>query len=325
MDRPPILSLLAGSASDLAVETADRLGRVETLDPDTTHEFRVATKRLRSYWLLVAPILSEGEAKAYGRDLRDAARPLAGERDDFVRDKLLNDLTARADNKDGRAIAFIRDELFGESGTGARTRPSGFDVDRGISTLMADAERWLGQRPRIGNEDQDTILTGFASTYSEGWSRGQKALVVDTPQGYHSWRRWVKYSYYQYKWFRSAFPGLSEVTEGSLKRLGSLLGKLHDAHHLLQELEERSISTSSPKAFRCTREYVLSRERRLKRKVRKASRRLLAIEPALVVHEVREAVREHCAHPYTENLEFIPLADHEGDGAAAATRAADLH
>jgi hypothetical protein len=164
---------------------------------------------------------------------------------------------------------------------------------------------------------------GFGRTYGRAREFGKVALLLDTTAGYHRWRRWVKYSYYQYAWFRETFPEVAAGRERRLKRLGSTLGRVHDVHQLLTELDERSVGISSPRAFRRARTHLRSLETSLKDEAKKLTPKALGRKPARIGRQIVEAVGASELPAVTPQLEFVSLAHHEGDGLVSSARAAD--
>ncbi len=324
MDRNTLFSQLAAAARDLSASVIEGLTSRPALGPDDIHEFRVTTKRLRAYWLLAAPLIGRDRARAYMNDLRDAARIFAGHRDDFVRDTLLQELTTVRRQKVADAASLICHELFGEEVV-QPAPPLPAEVDVCVSTLEHDTYRWNRREQELSSPDDGALIRdGLAKTYVKAGRRGRVALTLDTPQGYHRWRRWVKYSYYQHSWLYETLPELGCSRGKLLKRLGSTLGRAHDVHQLREDLDRRSIKTGSPKAFRSVRKFVLAEEARLAKRARRLGRKALWEDPQIVSHRIlKEARRVSVSRIPEPSLKFESLAHHEGNGASRAADAPD--
>jgi CHAD domain-containing protein len=325
MNTEGILSKLAASAQRLASERAGMLRQTERPGPDEIHEFRVTTKRLRAYWILAAPAVGRAPAKAHRTELRDAARGLAVHRDEFVMAELLATLVERVGRKRGREVVLIADELFGV-GEDSAVESYDLDVSEFGRALRVDADCWAASLDKEAVATKEALVReGFERTYEKARELGKAAIVLETPASYHRWRRWVKYAYYQYAWFRSEYPDVKAGRERRLKRLGGILGRLHDAHHLLCELDERSLRTSNPKAFRRTRRSLMSLEDELIEEVKRKHRKALGREPALVSEHILEAIEAASSARPAPELEFVSLANHEGNGLASSAPTADAH
>ncbi len=320
-----VISLLGESGRTLSTETARLLRESVSRTPEDIHKIRVATKRLRAYWILAAAAVGKRVAKEHAGDLRDAARTLSGPRDEFVRTEVLAELADGARKKDRRAISLIRDELFGPlSPTGlCPTEIDSFGLEQ---TLLRDAGRWEAATGALeGGDDEGLVREGFQRTYARARDAGSIALVLDTASGYHRWRRWVKYTYYQYSWLAMDGDRPASTVEKRIKRLGSLLGRLHDIHQLQDDLDARSLRTSSPRAFRRARNAVLSREMELKKEIDELAPRVIDREPGAVSHKLMKAFRQSQSRmsEHARGLEYHSLSSHEGDGAAGMVNTAD--
>ncbi|NNE46332.1 MAG: CHAD domain-containing protein [Rhodothermales bacterium] len=320
-----IITLLCESGRTLSTETAHLLRESVGFTPEDIHKIRVASKRLRAYWILAAPAVGKPVAKEHAGDLRNAARTLSGPRDDFVRTEVLTELADGARKKDRRAISLIRDELFG-SLLPANLSPTEIGALGLEQTLLRDATRWDEARMALeGRDDDDLVRQGFQRTFARARDAASIALDLDTATGYHRWRRWVKYTYYQYSWVALDGDRPASTIEKRIKRLGSLLGRLHDIHQLQDDLDARSLRASSPRAFRRVRTAVLSGELDLKKEIDRLAPKVMDRKPGAVSHKLMKAFRQSRSRmaERTRGLQYHSLSSHEGDGAAGIVHTAD--
>lgn len=235
----------------LGVEQAEHAlrglsGDVEDID-HAVHEARKAMKRLRAILRLVRAEIGERAYKFENRNLRDAARLVAGVRDAAVAVNTVTNLAARfegalpidvfddlAERLDRRALRIRHRALF-ESDA----------VDRVVTSLERTRVRFAawpveqGERGMYGKPIRDrfdSIGPGLARTYGRGRQEMERAYTRPTATNFHLWRKRVKYLRHQMEVLRPLWPEVVGGTAVVLDQLGDLLGEEHDLVDLLRLL-----------------------------------------------------------------------------------------
>ncbi len=321
-DKALFARLVSQAASAAESATLVRDG-ISLDDPDFVHDLRITTKRLRAFWILARPIAGP-ETAGYGvRRLRQAGRLLAAAREEFVVNRQLDRLV-EAGGADSTAVRLVRADLFADEGEGSRTSVSDH-WEEYRELLRQDAAAWRSLDQSVTQmTDMPFIRGGFQRTYRKARGFGRDALILRTPAGYHRWRRWVKYLFYQMEWFTpDGNKRFGPYTE-AVRKLGSRLGRLHDIHVLQNMLADRSLLASSPKSFRTVVRMIGAEEKRLLKQIEKRSNKVFdrrsndfgdaLLKVVLVSDDGQTTV---------EPTEFVPLADHEGNGVKAAEESAE--
>lgn len=211
------------------------------------HEARKIMKRLRAVLRLVRSEIGERAYRYENRSLRDAARLVAGVRDGAVAVETVVDLADRfpgalqvdvfddlAERLDRRALR-IRRRILEESDA----------VDRVLTALERTRVRFAAwpidesEEALVGRAIPDryrAIAPGLDATYRRGRDEMRKAYSSPSAEGFHAWRKRVKYLRHQVEILNSLWPEVMGGTAASLERLGDLLGQEHDLAELLRLL-----------------------------------------------------------------------------------------
>lgn len=210
-------------------------------EPDNVHALRVATKRLRAYWQLQKPTANAALAKRSIKGLRDAARTLAGLRDEHVLRSLLAELSLTADSSSRQAFEKAAEHL---TPAGARSTAKPDDRRDFLEAIDSDLEDWW---QAVALDDDEMLDAGLRRSFAKTRDLGRLALEDQAPEEMHRWRRWVKYLRYQVEPLAS--PGRRFLSDlyAELKELGSVLGQLNDLENLRHAVpagEDASVSSA---------------------------------------------------------------------------------
>lgn len=241
--------------------TAADLLQQDALDPDAIHDIRVLMKRLRGLLRLYAVAGQRAEADQLNPLLRDVAGAFAGQRDAHVLAETLLQLTHSASKPVAMRLLAIRDGLQDDSV--AAEDP---DVSALVNELAWAQQQWNAW---FVDQDDDSLLDALARHYRRNRKQGREALRLRDREVLHDWRKRVKYLHYQL----CALPDAEARFDGLLQRtrkLGSLLGKVHDLDVLADYLEQQHGYDSD------IRRLLAKRRTRLVKKIRRLYRRLFS-------------------------------------------------
>lgn len=240
------------------------------------HRARVAVKRARAGLRVLRPALGERRYARRNDLLRAAARSLSALRDAEVLARTAAELAARGEAGASRELA--RRARLARRRRGALARAAAL-LSR---ALGAPAPRGLGPRRAAEAVRRD---------YERALRRLEAARRRGGDEDFHAWRRAAKALLYELELFGRAPRGLRSQAK-ALKRLGSALGRDHDAGALAAALERESLSFGEPEpverlALRARREQAASR-----RRASRLGRRAFRPAPRAVARRVRRALRE---------------------------------
>jgi len=271
---------LAEAVRSIALEvnesTRRQVNAKAAFEPESIHEIRVATKRLRALWQLVRPVIEPQIARSADDRLRDAARLLAAARDAHVLADLLTQLRdteeALYQGTFDRAATLLDDDFnLDEQAADLRSAL--------LAAIDDDRESW---RSLVLPDNRSLIEHGLGRAYRKTRRRAETAARTESHLDSHSWRRWVKYLRYQIEALVAAAPDEMERRAEELRALGRVLGQRNDLAVLRQRLEERGKGDPFGVVFRA----IDLRDSALARGVPKVAARLFSATPEEFVVEI---------------------------------------
>lgn len=223
----PVARLAEGGLVQ-AIALLERPGQ----DAVAVHDLRVLMKRLRGLLRLYrgrVPFRIRTEMNGL---LRDLARQFAAQRDAQVLLETLANLVERYRYPDAAWLQRIRADLQQKNATTVAA-PA---LSAAVQTLRQVQTRW---QTELRQADGDFCGEALVESYRRCRREGRVALQPLAIHRLHAWRKPVKYLGYQLAVV--AVPGESLQQQGeSLRRLGSLLGKVHDLDVLALYLHEQA-------------------------------------------------------------------------------------
>jgi CHAD domain-containing protein len=209
----------------------ESLGLLDSPDPsnviEAVHETRKNCKKGRGLVRLIRPALAD-EYQEANRELRDAARALGPIRDSQAILQTFDDLVASAPELvPDRGVLGVREELA------ARSKAATEAVLTTESDRLDDARSLLeavGTRSRDWDlpDAFDPIGGGVRKTYKRGRNGLEDVLEAPRDEGYHEWRKRVKYLWYQTRLLRDSAPSILRPLARRLHDLSDALGDAHD-------------------------------------------------------------------------------------------------
>ncbi|MEX2494263.1 MAG: CHAD domain-containing protein [Nitrospirales bacterium] len=255
---------------------------VRPIDPVSgPHQVRKRCKKIRALIRLAKTGMKNRRTyQQENRRLRDAARMLSDIRDAQVMIETYDHLMAVLPHGlDRRAFGPIRRQLSQQFQRRLHTTPT---LDIVFREIQAGLEKG---RQRISDDMLDgcqetALYTGLKTTYAKASHCMSAAFTRPTDNGFHEWRKHVKYHWYHCRLLRDAWnPVLSKRCD-ELHDLEEYLGEDHDLgvfEKLLVEPHGERHSSASP--FNPLLVTIRKRKHILRRAVRQSGCRLFVESP----------------------------------------------
>lgn len=246
--------------SDGYIDEAIALLQKDTLDETAVHDIRVLMKRLRGLLQLYRMAGERNVVAQLNPVLRDVARTFAAQRDSHVLADTLQQMMGRANKTLARELRSIRAELTQQT---AAVAPE-LSAEKMAQDLVWVRSVWHTSFESIGEQ---ALLDALAQYYRRNRRQGREALRLRDETVLHDWRKRVKYLHYQLCALPMAHDGFADDLE-RMRKLGSLLGKVHDLDVLMEYLRSEGYQHHK------IRRLVQKRRVRLVKQIRRLYRRL---------------------------------------------------
>jgi len=208
------------------------------------HDARKCFKKIRAVLRLVRDEIGETVFKQENSCYRDAGRRLASLRESYVIIQTFDKIYDRFAGQlapstfDGVREQFVtrhkavRQALL-EEGTAVE------EVCDTLQRARARVAHWP-----IRHSDFSALSGGLRRVYRRGRNRLRDAYATPTAEGFHEWRKRVKYLWYHMRLLKLVWPNQLVPLAEELSQLADLLGDDHDLVDL------REIVTGQPEIFR---------------------------------------------------------------------------
>ena len=114
--------------------------------------------------------------------------------------------------------------------------------------------------------------------YAEGRQQGLEAVVENQPELWHRFRKRVKYQLYQLEPLEGSLDD-SALSLKEFRKLGKLLGELHNLHVLDEHLRKRKKDSEDKEPFVIVRQLIARLEADRVAECRKRTRRCYSLKP----------------------------------------------
>lgn len=234
IDRP--IASLPGLAAAVARDSLGRLARPGALADETAiHEIRVATKRLRAAWRLVADHAGRSVSKRRRAALTELSGKLSGARDLTVLTRLAQHLAAA--QTDGR-LAMALDRVVAAL---IHRHDVAIQAARGDETLLREIrEAWAAEIAAWESLDlahpralRRAIRHELRRSLHRARRDTREAARSLDPELWHDWRKAVKRLRYQREFVAASQGREPGKFDARIHRLGSRLGERNDLANLV--------------------------------------------------------------------------------------------
>ncbi len=237
------------------------------------HRYRVNLKKIRGIVRLLRFDIGEEKYHELDNDYRTVARQSSVLRDYSSQIELLKNLKNSATDE---TLTSSLQEAIKQIGQLRITeyqkfvaKKQGFSIQQMILGLNENT-----QQLNISNCSEVFILKSFCNIYQKAKNAYVESHVNENEEIYHSWRKQVKYLMYQLTILKKAWPSYFQIYIKELKKLGSLLGKLHDLHLLDFHLREKSWISLTKKQETAIIKFIAPQKEELKTNIRSIGDRL---------------------------------------------------
>lgn len=203
--------------------------RLAIANPETIHELRVVTKRLRAYWQVLKPGLVDTEVfDTHKNLLSNTAKLFTQSRENHVNRKLISNFAVKFGHKIKKKTLNRLLKL-----TPALDLPGSGQNSEIKDTFIRELEFWKQLNPTCLKKDYE-IHIGVDIVHEK--SRQLASNAIDNnldPILVHKWRKWEKHHLYLIELSNEPvlFKQQKEHVK-QLKKLTDILGKTHDLHVL---------------------------------------------------------------------------------------------
>lgn len=233
--------------------------------PASVHELRRISKRLRSLWRLVRPLAAEKSREA-DKSLRNAARLLSPHRDAHIVRKTLRRIERNVKTDfERKAVARIAEAMKSLVDQKVAPRLPGIQWSKISKTLRQEAERWKA----LQEQGEGDWREGVVQTYRKARRLAGRAFADKRPEGFHSWRKWVKYFSIQLDALAENGLEVDLNLQKKAARLAERLGNYHDLDNVRQMAREHLETVADFRAMRCFYQVVRRMESRAIRRFQK--------------------------------------------------------
>jgi CHAD domain-containing protein len=243
-------------------------------DAEKVHQVRKRCKKVRG----LVRLFRETNAARYQQEndwFRETARPLSALRDAKVLqasyDKIMEAFT---DALQRQAFGSIRRGLTDDR---KRLREEEMDLPARLAEarrrLVTAAERIEGWS--LAGKGF-ALLQGYQRTYARGREAWQATIQEPSPEGFHEWRKRVKYHWYHTRLLQAAWPAVLRTRQKELAGLADDLGLDHDFAVLAETIAARPEEYAQPREIKLFLAAIAKRREELERRAARGGRRLFA-------------------------------------------------
>jgi hypothetical protein len=247
---------------------------------ETVHGLRRRCKKLRGLLRLIEPRFKGFEAE--NRAVRDAADGLAGMRDAAVMIETFEGLLKfdRAGNRIPRLGMPLAEAVNGLLVGQVAKVPEGSARQQLLADFRGIMEQ-VGNRAKhwsIGRSGFASLAGGLEETYRRMADGMGRAMVEDTAEAMHDWRKQTKYHWHHVSLLSRTAPELLAGPKDLLDKLGELLGGHHNLHVLDERLAaEQGLDGDNAGSIRVV---IVERQAALAERAFAIGRQLTAEKPA---------------------------------------------
>ncbi|ASK36275.1 CHAD domain-containing protein [Alloalcanivorax mobilis] len=273
--RLPRLLDAARACNETALAQLRVSGR---LSPGQVHDTRVASKKLRALWRLMATLGHDKNAARRDKALKRAAAALSPSRDAQVAGDTLERLAAASHRQfEQQALRQIAQQLR-ENGPASTMPDKPADLEGVFETGLT-----LWSELNVDATGAE-VGEALARQYALGRRLLEQARERDDEQSWHRFRKGTKFLLYQLEALDE--PELDTLPLRGLRKLGKRLGDMHDLHMVNGLLRRHARQAEEREPFVIARQVVSRHEARLREDVEQRARRLFALKPKIFLRHL---------------------------------------
>lgn len=208
------------------------------LSPADVHKLRVTVKELQALWQVLKPFLPKGRADNAIRNIGNAAKLMAGPRDQHVLIKTLDKLIRKTDEEEQAVLRQARELLIAQQTDSSEET---LLVPEIVSRFALDQKWW--HELELNCSRRELMRDGFGRLSRKAGKRFHQAAKSGNSRDWHRLRRWVKY-------MALALPTIKNDHDAKrlakYDALASNLGDLHDLDVLTTRLDALSEPSIRP-------------------------------------------------------------------------------
>lgn len=270
---------LAELTADVARACLDRLADPAALADETVvHENRVATKRLRAAWRLVADHAGRSVARARRTALTELSGKLSGARDLTVLTRLAQHLAAaQTDGRLAMALDHVVAALIQRHDLAIQAARSDDALLHEIrEAWTAEIAAWEALDPAHPHALRRAIRHELRRSLHRARRDTRQAARSLDAELWHDWRKTVKRLRYQREFIAASQGRAPGKFDARIHRLGSRLGERNDLANLIA-FADRLLADGAltPADYNATRQAIAAAETAIIRHCRRLGRATL--------------------------------------------------
>ncbi len=236
-----LITTVRDSALACHTQAATVLGNHSDSTAEGIHSLRVQTKRLRSFWELLLPLVGKTQVKSATQELRSAAANFGAARDHHVMVTLLSKLARKAKKPKLQSSLVAALKAMVECNAPASNAAENDSLawgDEVAQVWRRDQLRWesLDVGADAASSGGRCVRKGLQRIFKKARNLHQRAVTEHEIERWHELRKWVKYLSLTIPLFGD--DPVTGVAAGEWARLGKSLGKLHDYDELVKRIRQ---------------------------------------------------------------------------------------
>lgn len=258
-------------------------------DPDESiHDARKRFKKVRAVLRLVRIDIGPEVFQRENSFFRDLGRRLAPLRESAVRVSTLDRLQGRYEEVLApEAFNRLRESLVEGHRQVSHRLLNYENVVREVSEEAESALMRVASWP-ISAEGFDALRGGLRKVYKRGRNRMADAYRDRSPEGFHDWRKRVKYLWYHMRILEPAWPQVLEPLADYLHDLAEDLGDSHDLADLARYLRRHPDLVGDRKAGEALLALLDRQREELEDRARPLGRRIYAEKPTQFISRMEQ-------------------------------------
>jgi len=237
------------------------------------HEARKSLKKIRGLLGLLAEPLGR-LYKTEDRYFRNVGQQLSQLRDNAVMLETFDALAARHQELDPIALANIRRNLLRSQGEAAAEKQVSAEVSQVLAAARAKAVAW-----RLDHLQFPALLPDLTAVYRAGRKAHKNALIEQTAESFHDFRKQVKKHWYHLRLFEGHLSSEMKKRVKELRTLETVLGDEHNLAVLRQRIAADVETSGDRQQIRAFLAVLEEEGNELRERAMKSGEQLYSVKP----------------------------------------------